>query len=58
MIVSHPDQLPCSCPSRYGCERHGPQVREHAVLCRVCKDWLTWATDALCSACAAKEEDR
>ena len=49
------DLAPCSCHVEgYGCGRHGPQPREHAVFCRVC--WCrTWRTDGYCDACAVSE---
>ena len=31
------------------------QPRDHAVLCRQCRNWDTWNIDAVCDLCKAQE---
>lgn len=49
------DGLPCTCHTRNGCHVHGPQPREQATTCWVCRQ-STWAIDGRCDQCRAKEQ--
>lgn len=53
-VGTHLARPACGCPSRLGCHVHGPQPREHAVLCRTCRR-PTWAVTAICDRCAEQE---
>jgi hypothetical protein len=46
--------LPCTCGSRTGCERHGPEPRERDVPCVSCSA-PTWNVSALCDQCLERE---
>jgi hypothetical protein len=43
--------MSCTCGSREGCAEHGPQPREHPVLCTMCYLRTTWAVDGICNEC-------
>lgn len=38
------------CPSRRGCVTHGPNPRDHSVICRTCPA-STWNISAHCDDC-------
>jgi hypothetical protein len=48
MSYDLPTQGACTCGSVYGCYQHGPQPREHAVICRKCPKG-TFALDGWCT---------
>jgi hypothetical protein len=45
----------CTCRTRLGCETHGPQIRERAVLCVKCRR-STWNWQAVCDPCTDARE--